>query len=109
DLRGVRSIAELQERLRAHAGSAGIWAGDGTWLLGRGFEQDRLAEGRWPTQQDLDAVSPEVPVRITRVCGPALGANRAAVRAGRGGKGNLGSGGCAPRRIRCWSRSPRQE
>ncbi|HTE19624.1 MAG TPA: amidohydrolase, partial [Armatimonadota bacterium] len=55
--------------------------GDGRWLLGRGFDQELLAEGRWPTREDLDAVSPDVPLRISRVCGHALVANTTALRA----------------------------
>lgn len=80
DLRGVASLEELGERLRSHAHAAGIRAGDGRWLLGRGFEQDRLREQRWPTRADLDALFPEIPVKITRVCGHALVANTPALR-----------------------------
>jgi predicted amidohydrolase YtcJ len=81
DLRGARSLAEIGERLRAHARGLGLRPGDGRWLLGRGFEQDLLAEARWPTRQDLDAVAGEIPVRITRVCGHAVAANTAALKA----------------------------
>jgi len=81
DLRGVRSLAELTERLRAHAERLRMCPGDGRWLLGRGFEQDLLQEGRWPTRHDLDAIAPGIPLRITRVCGHALVANTAALEA----------------------------
>ncbi len=89
DLRGVTSLAELGERLRAHAAALGIRPGDRRWLLGRGFEQDRLTDldpqVGWPTRDDLDAIAGEavagIPVRITRVCGHALVANSAALRA----------------------------
>lgn len=80
DLRGVSSLEELAQRLRGHATAVGIGPGSGRWLLGRGFEQDRLREGRWPTRHDLDALAPEIPVKITRVCGHALVANTAALR-----------------------------
>src|SRR5262245_42715143 len=79
DLRGAGSIAAIQERLRAHA--ARIRIREGTWILGRAFDQDRLADRRWPSRADLEAVSDSIPVRITRVCGHALVANRAAIRA----------------------------
>jgi hypothetical protein len=81
DLRGARSLAELEARLRAHRQRLDLRPGDGRWLLGRGFEQDLLAEARWPTRQDLDRISPDAPLRITRVCGHALVANTAALRA----------------------------
>jgi predicted amidohydrolase YtcJ len=80
DLRGVRSLAEMASRVRGQAERTGVRAGTGRWLLGRGFEQDLLAEGRWPTRHDLDAIASDVPLRITRVCGHALVANSAALR-----------------------------
>ena len=80
DLRGVRSLAELAERLRAHRRRLGLTPASGAWLLGRGFEQDLLAEARWPTRHDLDQIAPDLPLRITRVCGHALVANTAALR-----------------------------
>lgn len=78
DLRGCRSVSELISRLRAHARALGLQPGAGAWLLGRGFEQDLLTEGRWPSQSELDQAGPGLPVRITRVCGHAIVANRTA-------------------------------
>jgi predicted amidohydrolase YtcJ len=80
DLRGAGSIAAIQERLQRHAATVGAADDAGRWLLGRGFEQERLAEGRWPTRDDLDRVRREQPIRITRVCGHALVVNSAAMR-----------------------------
>ncbi len=79
DLRKCASLDDLRRRLREHAERSRVRPDDQRWLLGRGFEQDFLAERRWPTRQDLDAVAPDVPVRITRVCGHALVANTAAL------------------------------
>lgn len=81
DLRGVRSLAELGQRLRTHRQRLGLTPAAGAWLLGRGFEQDLLAEARWPTRHDLDQIAPDLPLRITRVCGHALAANTAALKA----------------------------
>lgn len=83
DLRGADSLDEIARRLRALAAREPGGAGGSRprWLLGRGFEQDRLVERRWPTRQDLDEVAPDTPVRITRVCGHAMVANSAALRA----------------------------
>jgi predicted amidohydrolase YtcJ len=80
DLRGASSIVEIQARLRAHAGALADDPAGERWLLGRGFEQERLAEGRWPARADLDAVSAVRPVRIVRVCGHALVVNSAGMR-----------------------------
>jgi len=81
DLRGVRSLPELEARLRAHSVRSALAPGDGRWLLGRGFDQDLLAEGRWPGRADLDRISPDRPLRVTRVCGHAVVANSPALRA----------------------------
>ncbi|MGC4043717.1 MAG: amidohydrolase [Armatimonas sp.] len=74
DLNGAQSIPEVLERLSAHAAR---W--DGPWVQGRGFDQDRLTEGRFPTRADLDAVVSDRPAVITRVCGHAVVANSKAI------------------------------
>ena len=43
---------------------------EGQWLTGRGWNQDYFADvARMPDRRDLDAVSAEVPIMITRACG----------------------------------------
>lgn len=74
DLIGSQSIPEVLERLAAHAQS---WAGP--WVQGRGFDQDRLTEGRFPTRADLDEAISDRPAVITRVCGHAVVANSKAI------------------------------
>lgn len=81
DLRGARSLAEIEARLKEHARLLDLRPGDGRWLLARAFDQELLSGGRWPTREDLDRVAPDRPLRITRVCGHALVANTAALRA----------------------------
>lgn len=39
------------------------------WLLGRGWNQDKVSEQRLLTKADLDCISTEVPIVFTRVCG----------------------------------------
>ncbi|MCX6642415.1 MAG: amidohydrolase [Candidatus Bathyarchaeota archaeon] len=41
----------------------------GDWILGRGWDQAKLAEHRNPTRYDLDKVAPNNPVQLTRTCG----------------------------------------
>jgi len=65
DLRGVRSIAEIQDKVASKA--RGTCAGG--WILGRGWDQERLKEKRYPNRQDLDKAAPENPVLLNRVCG----------------------------------------
>lgn len=81
DLRGAASLEELGRRLRSHAERLRLQPGDARWLLGRGFDQQLLPGERWPTRDDLDAIAPSQPLRITRVCGHAMVANSAALRA----------------------------
>ena len=43
---------------------------EGQWLTGRGWNQDYFADvARMPDRRDLDAVSADVPIMITRACG----------------------------------------
>lgn len=63
DLRAAVSIKQLKERVSARARDASFW------ILGRGWDQEKLAEGRYPTRQDLDEASPHKPVLLRRVCG----------------------------------------
>jgi hypothetical protein len=65
NLRGVQSIEEMQEKLQKRVEKAR----KEEWILGRGWDQDRLKEKRYPTRWDLDDFSPNSPVVFTRVCG----------------------------------------
>jgi predicted amidohydrolase YtcJ len=40
----------------------------GDWIVGRGYDHARLAERRHPTRHDLDAVAPDHPVLLIRMC-----------------------------------------
>ena len=69
-------IGDLQALVReAAAGKA-----PGSWVVGRGYDDARLAEGRHPTRADLDAVAPEHPVVLIRMCHHIGAANSAALR-----------------------------
>jgi predicted amidohydrolase YtcJ len=65
NLRGVQSIKEMQDKLKKRVEKTE----EEEWILGRGWDQDRLKEKRYPTRWDLDKVSPNNPVVLTRVCG----------------------------------------
>lgn len=64
DLTGTASLPTLLSRLSDH--SKRDRKG---WILGRGFDHERLAECRLPTRADLDTLSTTRPILITRVCG----------------------------------------
>jgi predicted amidohydrolase YtcJ len=74
DLRDATSLAEVRERLHRQGGHT-----DG-WLLARGVNELKLAEGRLPSLEELDAWFPDRPVWITRVCNHVSLANSAAMR-----------------------------
>ena len=78
-LRGVQSIKEMQDKLKKRVEKTE----EEEWILGRGWDQDRLKEKRYPTRWDLDKVSPNNPVVFTRVCGHVCAVNtRALEKAG---------------------------
>lgn len=75
NLRGVKSIKEMQRQLQERVQQTP----EGKWILGRGWDQDRLKERRYPTRWDLDEVSHLNPVVFTRVCGHICVANSKAL------------------------------
>ncbi len=52
----------------------------GTWIMGRGYDDARLAEGRHPTRADLDEMAPDHPVILIRMCHHIGAANSMALR-----------------------------
>ena len=63
DLRGVRSIKELKERLRR------LVRGGKRLIYGRGWDHTLFKEGRYPTLDDVDPFTKGVPLVLVRVCG----------------------------------------
>lgn len=51
----------------------------GEWILGRGWDQAKLAEHRNPSRWDIDEVAPDNPVVLTRTCGHLIVANSKAL------------------------------
>src|ERR1700694_1032457 len=74
DLSGSRSIAELQRRLR----SVGGRLPPGAWLLGRGYSELELAEGRPPLRSELDVATGDRPAFVDHRGGHSRVANSAA-------------------------------
>lgn len=64
DLRGVTSIAEMQDKL-----SDFVKRNPGTgWMQARGFNEANMKEGRLPTKEDLDKITTERPLWVIRTC-----------------------------------------
>lgn len=60
-------------------GLASVFGDD--WLIGRGWNDDYFCDvKRFPTRHDLDAVSRDVPIQITRACGHVCVVNSRALK-----------------------------
>jgi len=94
DLRRATSVDAIVDDVRRFADRAG----QGAWVLGRGYNEARLRERRAPTRVDLDRASPRVPVVLTRTCGHIYAVNSAALaRAGIGAGTDAPPGGVIDR------------
>ena len=75
-LNDANSFGEVIDRVREfHAKNPG------SWIVGRGWDQNRWAGQKFPDRSRLDELFPDVPVILTRVDGHAVLANEAAIRA----------------------------
>lgn len=77
DLAGARSISEIQRRVRATAARLE----PGEWLIGRGYAEQELTEGRAPTRWELDEATAGRPAFIDHRGGHSRVANSAALAA----------------------------
>ena len=76
DLTGTRSQAEAVARVVARASTLP----PGTWIQGRGWDQNAWGDTRFPTHDPLSAAVPGHPVYLTRVDGHAAWVNAAAMQ-----------------------------
>jgi predicted amidohydrolase YtcJ len=65
----VTDIASLQTALRAWAERSPAVIARTGWIIGMGYDDSQLQERRHPTRDDLDKVSPTVPVLIVHQSG----------------------------------------
>lgn len=77
DLSGARTLAEAQQAIAAYAAANP----ERPWIVGRGWNQETWALGRFPTATELDAVVADRPVWLERADGHAGWANTAALKA----------------------------
>lgn len=73
---GVRTVSDIQRQLSA----AALAASRGRWIRAVGFDENNLAEHRYPTRDEIDAVTPDHPVIIRRFCGHTAILNSAALQ-----------------------------
>ncbi len=76
DLEGTAGVADLKQRLQARIAKVG----GKKWITGRGWIETHWSPATFPTARDLDEVSPDNPVALTRADGHALVANSVALK-----------------------------
>lgn len=77
-LTGADSLAEIERRV--HAFKKEHHVADGAWIIGFGYDQNYLKEGRHPTAADLDGIAPHNPLMVGHASGHMGAANTAALR-----------------------------
>lgn len=85
----VHSIEELVTAIAERAASTPRSA----WIVGTGYDHNKLAERRHPTRQELDRVSPDHPVLLNHTSGHFATLNSAAMRLARIGEVDVPAGG----------------
>jgi predicted amidohydrolase YtcJ len=78
DLSSARSIGDIVDAVARRARTAP----PGTWIVGGGWDEGKLAERRYPTAAELDAVAPANPVWLENTTGHYGVGNSAALRIG---------------------------
>jgi hypothetical protein len=76
NLRKSTSIAEIQSTLTKQAQKTR----PGGWVLGYGWDQEKLDEQRFPNRIDLDGAVPDRPACIFRICGHICVVNSVALQ-----------------------------
>ena len=73
NLAGTSSVEEIQEMIRRAVADLP----PGTWIRGRGWDQNRWSRQRFPHRSELDSVSDSHPVLLVRIDGHAAWVNTA--------------------------------
>ncbi len=75
DLTGASSAVDAAQRVAIRGGERG----EGSWIVGRGWDQTGWPGAVFPHAEQLDVVAPRHPVALTRIDGHALWVNHAAL------------------------------
>ncbi len=75
DLRGIRSEAEIADKVRAAAAQAK----PGEWIQGRAWDQNLFPSKQFPTADSISNAAPNNPVALVRVDGHAVWVNKKAI------------------------------
>ncbi len=85
----VRSVEEIVSAIAERVEQTE----EGVWVIGTGYDDNKLAERRHPTRYELDAVSPDNPVVLNHTSGHFCVVNTAAMRLARIGEVDVPEGG----------------
>ena len=85
----VRSVEEIVDAIGRRAAQTP----PGVWIIGSGYDDNKLAEHRHPTRHEVDAVSPNNPVLLNHTSGHFCVVNTAAMRLARVGEVAVPEGG----------------
>lgn len=77
DLHGTESLDDMLGRLKAERRRTKR----GQWVLGRGWDESKWPDKRFPTREDLDGAVPDRPVKASRVDGHSCVVNSAGWKA----------------------------
>jgi predicted amidohydrolase YtcJ len=75
-LDGVTSLDEIQRRVRERVEDNKA----GEWITGGGWDQELLPGKKWPAKELIDAVAPDNPVVLSRICGASALVNSYVLR-----------------------------
>jgi predicted amidohydrolase YtcJ len=76
DLRGTKSVEEFQQRIRARLKEFG----PGEWIIAPGWDHTLWPVKKFPSRQDLDAISTDHPIFCQRVDGHVAVVNSQALK-----------------------------
>ena len=75
NLQGANSLKEMLTQVEIYANGLE----PGKWVIGRGWIEKKWPEGRFPTIQELDMISPDKPMALERADGHAIIVNSLAL------------------------------
>lgn len=86
-------VVSSVEEIVAAIGRRAAETPEGVWVIGTGYDDNKLAERRHPTRRELDVVSPNNPVLLNHTSGHFCVVNTAAMRLARVGEMAVPEGG----------------
>ena len=79
----MQAILNIVRNAEQAIGARAAATPPGVWVIGTGYDDNKLAERRHPTRFELDRVSPDHPVLLNHTSGHFCVVNTAAMRLAR--------------------------